>query len=239
MIEPKRIDINCPGYTVVADWYKGRDARRILLSLPGWTSSRKNYHDILSAIVTATGMSALVFDYSGHGDSPFEADETRLAQHFLEVIAVFDWLKKKHPTAQISVMGASYGGYLAAELVRYRDVEKLVLRVPAVYKPTDFYSLAKDIDRAWTNKIYRKDKPAMQQNPVIAAASQFKGKTLVVVHELDEQVPRETTDVYTKAFHADTYLAKGFTHSITSKTPKDDLLAYRRAIANWLLKKEH
>jgi predicted alpha/beta hydrolase len=88
MIEPKIIEIKCTGYSVKADWYETANTNEIILSLIGWTSNRKRYNDILSAICSKTGQSALVFDYSGHGDSPFDVSTTRPAQHFLEVIYV-------------------------------------------------------------------------------------------------------------------------------------------------------
>src|SRR5206468_9462352 len=125
---------------------EAKTTEQILLVLPGWTSTKAKQNDLVSHIVESTGISALVLEYSGHGDSPFDVMETRPAQHFLEVICAFDWLKSKYPTAHISVMGGSYGGYLATQLTKYRQFDNLVLRVPAIYQPVDFYTLNKDID---------------------------------------------------------------------------------------------
>lgn len=229
--------IDCAGYAVKADWYEGENTDEIVLSLIGWTSNRKKYSDILSSIVQNTGMSALVFDYSGHGDSPFDVEKTRPAQHFLEVICVFDWLKERYPNAKIVVMGTSYGGYLATQLTKYRDFYKLILRVPAIYKPEDFYTLNGEInsDAGWTAKdAFRRDTDALAKHPLLVRASSFKGKTLVIVHELDEQVPTETTDAYIAAFKAETYIAKGFPHS-TGDVPQSQKLEYQDAINEWLL----
>ncbi len=231
---PKTIKIACAGYSVVADVYSG-DKTNVLLALVGWTSNRKRYDDILTAIASQTHMTELVFDYSGHGDSPFDIETTRPAQHFLEVICVFDWLKDKYPKATMTVMGTSYGGFLATQLTKYRNFDKLVLRAPAIYKPEDFYSLPKDIDREWTDKVFRKDEKALARHPLLKRASNFKGKTLVVVHEEDELVPKQTTDAYTKAFGAEVYVAKGFTHSIYD-VPRPQIIEYQRNISNWLNK---
>lgn len=229
----KALQIQCAGYSVEADWYQGKNEDEILLSLIGWTSNRRKYKDILSAIVANTGMSALVFNYSGHGDSPFEVMETKPAQHFLEVICVFDWLKAHYPNAKIAVMGTSYGGYMAAQLTKYRSLDKLVLRAPAIYKPSDFYSLNKNIDRTWTDTVFRKDKEALKNHPLLARASGFAGKTLVVVHEKDIPVPKETTDAYIKAFNADVRVAKDFPHYI-GEMPRDEIVKYQNAIIDWL-----
>lgn len=237
-MEPKTFDIECTGYSVKADWYETDATDEIILSLIGWTSSRKKYNDILSAICAKTGKSALVFDYSGHGDSPFDVNTTRPAQHFLEVICAFDWLKEKYPNAKIAVMGTSYGGYLAVQLTKYRSFENLILRAPAIYKPSDFYTLngAINSDEGWAAKdAFRRDVESLSKHPLLARASNFKGKTLVVVHENDEQVPKETTDAYISAFKADVYAAKGFPHSMYDQ-PRENIIEYQGAISDWLNK---
>ena len=239
-MELKTFDIECTGYSVKADWYETDNTDEIILSLIGWTSNRKRYNDILSAICSKTGKSALVFDYSGHGDSPFDVNTTRPAQHFLEVICVFDWLKEKYPKAKITVMGTSYGGFLAVQLTKYRIFDNLILRVPAIYPPSDFYTLNERIntDEAWATKdAFRRDVEALAKHPLLGRASSFKGKTLVVVHENDEQVPKETTDAYVNAFNADVYVAKGFPHSIYNQT-REELAEYQSAISKWLNKWE-
>ncbi|HMT19460.1 MAG TPA: alpha/beta fold hydrolase [Candidatus Saccharibacteria bacterium] len=232
MTEIKTFDIECSGYAVKADWYATDNSNEIILSLIGWTSNRKRYSDILSAVCEKTGMSALVFDYSGHGDSPFDIQTTRAAQHFLEVIYVFDWLKDNYPNAKISVMGSSYGGFLATQLTKYREFDNLILRAPAIYKPSDFYTLRKKEDREST-LIFRRDVEALAKHPLLARASNFRGRTLVIVHENDEQVPKETTDAYISAFNAEKYLAKGFSHSIEDQ-PNEKLVEYENIISDWL-----
>lgn len=230
--------IDTAGYLVDADWYEGKNTDEIILSLIGWTSDRKRYSDILTALVQNTGMSALVFDYSGHGDSPFDVMKTRPAQHFLEVICVFDWLKEHYPNSKITLMGTSYGGYMATQLTKYREFEKLILRVPAIYKPEDFYTLNGQInsDKGWdAEAAFRKDSQALAKHPLLTRASEFKGKTLVVVHEDDEQVPKETTDAYIEAFKSEVYIAKGFPHSMHDM-PIRQVEDYQRAICDWLKK---
>lgn len=237
MTEVKTLKINCTGYAVVSDWYEGKNKDHILLSLIGWDSDRKRYSDILSAIVANTGVSAIVFDYSGHGDSPLPKKQTRPAQHFLEVICVYDWLKAKYPKAKITVMGTSYGGYLATQLTKYRAFSQLVLRAPAIYRPEDFYSLAPDIHNATSMRSFRSDANLIAKHPLLERASAFKGRTLVVVHENDEQVSAVTTDAYIRTFVADVQIAKGFPHSI-GEMPKEQIVKYQLAICDWL-KRDH
>lgn len=235
-LEPRTFNIECTGYSVTADWYETENTDEIILSLIGWSANRKNYNDILSAMCEKTGKSALVFDYSGHGDSQFDVNLTRPAQHFLEVICVFDWIKEKYPHAKVTVMGTSYGGYLAVQLTKYRAFENLILRVPAIYQPSEFYTLNGVInsEAGWAAKdAYRRNVEALKKHPLLARAASFAGKTLVVVHENDEQVPKETTDAYVSAFNADVYIAKDTPHSLFDQ-PREKIVEYQTILSDWL-----
>jgi esterase/lipase len=230
------------GYSFVADWYEGSSLSEVLLVLIGYDSTRTKQIALVSALVEKTGMSALVIDYSGHGDSPFAIDETRPAQHFLDAVCAYDWIKSTYPDSSISVIGASYGGYLASRLVSYRTVSKLVLRVPAIYEESEFYSLNRgrlkgnELNHIQANE-YRRNSELLIQNPLLKSAHDFKGKALVVIHENDDLVPIETTSAYVKAFGADTYLAKGFIHSINeSQISEDRFIEYQDYLSNWLQK---
>lgn len=234
------LKIQCPGYEIAADWYVGADPNKILVVLPGYSSSKARQKVHAEAMVQDTGTCALVVDFSGHGNSPFELRDTRPAQHFLELIYVFDWLKQKYPAATISVSGSSYGGFLAVQLTKYREFANLVLRAPAIYKPSAFYDLwSVRIDNEQTYNAqmreYRQDAEALSKHPLLGRASAFKGKVFVVVHENDEVVPRQTTDAYVKAFGADSFMAEGFSHTIDAAVQDPgQLQAYQDRIAAWL-----
>jgi pimeloyl-ACP methyl ester carboxylesterase len=232
----KTLQIPCTGYDVAADLYEGSKPDEILLSLHGWSADRKRYLSILDCVTASTGMSALAFDFSGHGDSPFKASDTRPAQHFLEVICVFDWIKSQFPDSRITVMGTSYGGYLATQLTKYRAFDKLILRAPAIYAPTDFYTLNGTINsdgNAEARDRFRKDVDALAKHPLLTRASSFKGKSLVIVHEYDELVPVQTTDAYIRAFNADVSVAAGLPHSLRN-VPLDQIASYQNVIIDWL-----
>ncbi len=228
----KKIEIDCVSYSIAADLYdNGRD--KIMLVLPGWTSTKASYETFVSYIVDETKMSALVIDYTGHGESPFDAMEIRPAQHFLEVIASFDWLSEHYPQAEISVIGTSYGGYMAVQLTKYRDFANLILRVPSILAPRSFYSLNKNINRE-QERLNRRDREFLNSHPLLSRASKFKGKTLVLWHELDDAVPKRTTDKYIEIFKADSYLAKGWQHSFNNEAPEQEQITYKKTITDWL-----
>lgn len=243
----KRFNIDCPGYAIAADWYEGNETN-IILVLPAYISSRARIKDIVQTICEGTGYAALVIDYSGHGDSPFELRDTRPAQHFLESVIAFDWLKDKYPDAKITVFGPSYGGFLATQLTKYRTFDRLILRVPGIYKPNSFYDLwAKRLDDPESyNKIilaYRSNESELIKHPLFGRASSFKGKTFVMVHDNDEIIPKATTNTFIKTFNAESYTQPGFIHNIGDSVNEDRvskkvLDAYKQKYINWLKKTE-
>src|SRR4051812_26199589 len=131
-MKPITTDIQCVSYAVKADIYEGNEDGAILLSLIGRTSKRtkQRYYDFLPRLSKELGITTIIFDYTGHGDSPFDIEELSPAQHFLEVITVFDWIKKNYPRREVFVIGSSYGGFLATQLTKYRKFDGLILRAP-------------------------------------------------------------------------------------------------------------
>ena len=236
-MNPKQITIPCLDYAIAADWYEGSNPTEILLTIVGYSSTKARNAEFIAEISKKTGMSSLALDLSGHGESPFELDDTKPAQHLLEVTAAFDWLRTKYPEAKISVMGTSYGGYMAAWLTRFRNFDKLVLRTPALYKPEDFYSPHSLIHKSNELVAYRKNTELIMRNALFLQESVFDGKVLLVVHGNDEDIPTETSDLYQDNFAAEIYLAEGFMHGFRDlRNPQESGEAYKTAIADWLQK---
>lgn len=233
-MSPGTTDIQCVGYAVKADIYEGSTDGAILLSLIGRTSKRtkQRYYDFLPRLSKELGITTVIFDYTGHGDSPFEIENLSPAQHFLEVVTVFDWIKEKYPNRKVLVIGSSYGGFLATQLTKYRKFDGLVLRAPAIYRPSDFYTPKKNEDREAT-QLFRCDADALAEHPLLARASSFEGKTLLVVHEKDELIPKETTDAYANALDSEVILVKGVTHSLDNVT-EQQVDEYNQKIIDWL-----
>jgi esterase/lipase len=235
-MKPMTVDIDCKGYAVKADIYHGNNDGAVLLSLIGRTSRRtkQRYYDFLPRLANDLGITSVIFDYTGHGDSPFDIEDLSPAQHFLEVITVFGWMKAKYPKRKFFVIGSSYGGFLATKLTKYRKFDGLILRAPAIYKPSAFYTLMKNEDRNGT-QVFRRDVEALAKHPLLTRASQFEGKVLLVVHENDEQIPKETTDAYANAFKQEVVLVKGITHSLDNVTTQQ-VDEYNQTIFNWFAK---
>lgn len=232
---PKQITIPCLGYSIAADWYENTSRKEILLTFVGYGSTKARNAEFNADILRRTGMSGLLVDLSGHGESPFELHDTKPAQHLLEVSIVFDWLSAEYHDAKINVMGTSYGGYMAAWLTRFRNFEKLILRTPALYKPEDFYTPHCLINKSDELAAYRKNTALIERNPLFLQDSIFNGETLLVIHGEDEDIPTETSDLYRRDFRAEIYFAAGFRHGYRDpRNPQAGLEPYNAAIASWL-----
>ena len=234
-------EIACTNYSIKADWYEGESTDNIILILMGFTSSRPRQTVFTEYMVNALASSALVIDYTGHGESPFDLKDTRPAQHVLEVIYAFEWIKTNYPNANITVVGNSYGSFLATHLTQYRSFENLILRAPAIYRPEalhDLWSVRFNDEERYRQSItkYRTNPDELRANPLLATTnSPFQGRTLVVVHEDDEVIPRQTSDAYVEAFGADSFIAEGFRHAVSqSGISEEELNSYHEQIARWL-----
>lgn len=239
----KSIKIPCTSYSIAADWYEGQGTQDVLLVLPGYTSSKARQQDFISAIKKASDVSVLAIDYSGHGESPFELKDTSPAQHALEAVYAYDWIKDHSDTVNISVAGSSYGGFIGAHLSKYREIKNLILRAPALYRPSDFYNLW--AARLQNEELYRSNierfrntDDVRMRSPILTQPSLIKGETLVVVHDKDEVIPVTTTNAYISAYDADSYVAADFTHAV-SKSPvtQAQLDEYYTYISRWLMKR--
>lgn len=232
----KQISIPITEYSIQADWHEGKSKQEILLTFVGFGSSKKSNGDFVAKVVADTGLSALVIDLSGHGESPFDVDETVPAQHLLEATKAYDWIKTNYPDSTVHVMGTSYGGFMAAYLTRFRAVQKLVLRTPAIYEPKDFYTQHQYIDKLQVRE-YRKNTEALKKHPLFLQEPIGQPSTLLVVHGEDKSVPTETTDIYKSEFAAETYIAEGFVHAFRDPShPQDGIMKYYEIITDWLLK---
>lgn len=229
----KQISIPCIDYSVLADLHEGQSMSRIILTFVGFGSSKKSNYDFMAKIVEMTGASALVVDLSGHGESPFDVNDTTPAQHLLEAVKVYDWITARYPSSDICVMGTSYGGCIAAYLTRFRRTKKLVLRTPAIYESSMFYTEHRHIDKILVRE-YRKNTKFVRQNPLFLQSAIGDVATLLIVHGKDESIPPQTTDVYEESFSAARYMAKDFAHAFRDPSnPQDTIADYYDVVASW------
>lgn len=236
------VDIQCITYTIKADTYQGSDDTKVIIVLHGYSSSKLRQQPHAKALAEQTGAHVVALDLSGHGNSPIELAITRPAQHLLEVVCTYDWVASQYPNAAISVSGSSYGGFLATSLAQYRTLDALMLRAPAMYPPQALYdpwSLRLADVEGYTKKAaaYRTNTELLAEHPLFHADILYQ-RALVMVHEHDEMVPRQTTDAYINALNADSFIAEGFKHNMNNGTTVTQMEAYHTRVADWFNNEE-
>jgi esterase/lipase len=110
-----------------------------VLCVHGWGGSQAQYL-ARAREIAALGCISLTFDLRGHATNEHRHEQVTREDNLRDVLAAYDELIGHHAvdTSAIAVVGSSYGGYLAAIMTTLRPVKWLALRVPALYKDTDW-----------------------------------------------------------------------------------------------------
>ncbi len=228
----KTIEIECNGVGLVTDLYEASVTKLVLLSLIGRTSNRKksHYQQLYSRIAKELNITSVIFDYSGHGDTPGNLDEIKPAQHIEESKTVFEWLATNYPDLPKVLVGSSYGGFIAATLASEYRIDAIIFRAPAIYE-------SQDVDVARMNQsdnTYRlRRDPEMLDSHYLLANAKQDVPALVIAHEHDVQIPIQTTDAYAKAFNAELVTIKDIPHSLDG-VDQNKISEYNQVIFDWL-----
>jgi len=83
----------------------------------------------------ALGYSSVRFNYRGIGNSKGES-RSNLHGEVADTEAILAWTRENNPETNITIVGFSYGGYVAAAVTNRRsDIDKLLLVAPAAHYP--------------------------------------------------------------------------------------------------------
>ena len=191
-----------------------------VLFVHGWGGCQQRDLDRARQIA-ALGCICLTFDMRGHVRTEAMRQSVTRGQNLRDVLAAYDHLAHQphvDPEA-ILVVGASYGGYLAAILSSLRTVQWLALRVPALYMDSDWDTPKRALDRKALH-AYRSRVLDPDDNRALRACQAFRGDVLIVESEHDRLVPPQTIVSYRDAFcrvHSLTYrLVDGADHALSS-----------------------
>jgi pimeloyl-ACP methyl ester carboxylesterase len=147
-------------------------------------------------------------NYRGYGGSTGSPSEVAL---FSDALAVYDWVHEKHPN--ISVVGRSLGSGVATYLASARKVDRLVLVTP--YDSIE--NVAKKRFPIFPISLLLKDK--FNSLPRVRSIT---AKTLVILAENDEVIPRENSDALIAQFPSDQVAIKvihGTAHNSIGLSP--------------------
>jgi pimeloyl-ACP methyl ester carboxylesterase len=208
---------------------------RGVLFVHGWGGDQQQYvaraHEL-----AALGCVCLTFDLRGHAQTQARHDVVSREDGMRDILAAYDFLAGQHnvDSDSIAVVGSSYGGYLAALLTALRPVRWLALRVPALYKDSEWSLPKLRLKSEQDLEKYRLQPVSPNESKALRACHAFTGDVLIVESEHDTVIPHQVVVNYREACisaRSLTYrLIEGADHGLSSEAWKS---AYTQLLVNW------
>ena len=167
-----------------------------VLFIHGWSSNESGYRTRAESLVRL-GYICLTFDLIGHGHSSGSIETVTLKENIDAAVAAYDFLASQEGVDNntISIVGTSYGGYLAAILPSKREVKSLVLRVPAIYEDE---RTAKTKDSKKSMHL-ASEQARPRDNLALNSISGFGKRILLIEAENDQVIPHYIIELIIKA----------------------------------------
>ena len=175
---------------------------KAVLFIHGWMGDQDS--QILRALPAAeNGYICLTFSLSGHGKSAGSIERLTRRNYLDDVISAYDFLKsqKEVDADNITVVSASFGGYLAALLSHERKARALLLRVPANYPDEGFDTLPQfSYVRNNANAHVWKQSPLKYtETRALQAVHDYPRNIFIVESGRDAVIPHQTVQNYVDA----------------------------------------
>jgi len=206
-----------------------------VLFVHGWGGDQRQYlaraHE-----VAGLGCVCLTFDLRGHAQTQAQHESVSREESLRDVLAAYDFLAAQHnvDSDSIAVIGSSYGGYLAALLTTLRPVKWLALRVPALYKDSEWDLPKLKLRTEQDLAKYRLQPVGPEDSNALRACHAFKGDVLLVESEHDTVIPHQVIVNYREACKSArslTYrLLEGADHGLSDEAMQ---VAYRDLLVKW------
>ncbi|WP_151636199.1 alpha/beta hydrolase family protein [Noviherbaspirillum aerium] len=207
-----------------------------VLFVHGWGGSQEQYL-ARAREIAALGCICLTFDLRGHAGTQPLQDTVSRENSLHDVLAAYDVLASQRdvdPDA-IAVVGSSYGGYLAAILTSMRPVKWLALRVPALYRDSNWEMPKRELHKGQDLGTYRQTLVPAEENRALRACADFRGDVLIVESELDRIIPHAVISSYLDACaepRSLTYrVIKGADHGLSEQNSQR---AYTALLVSWM-----
>jgi len=210
-----------------------------LIFVHGWKSNQQG--NVQRAIeISKLGFTCLTLDLRGHGQSAGTIDQFSRQDHLEDIKTAYKYLAdlKEVDPKKIGIVGSSYGGYLSAVAVNYLHLNRLILRVPALYFDQGF-----DIP---TDKLIKENPQAFTSSDLTAenclalkGVANFPGEILLIESEKDEVISHPVIENYLKVIKDKknlTYeIMKGAGHHFWNNPEFDEV--YLNIVKKWLEEK--
>ena len=206
-----------------------------VLFVHGWGGDQRQYV-ARARELAALGCVCLAFDLRGHAQTRSQHESVSREDSMRDILAAYDFLaaQRNVDSDSIAVVGSSYGGYLAALLTALRPVKWLALRVPALYKDSEWGLPKQRLRSEQDLEKYRLLPVSPEDSRALRACTAFTGDVLVVESEHDSIIPHQVIVNYREACisaRSLTYrLIEGADHGLSNEAWQR---CYTLLLVNW------
>lgn len=198
-----------------------------VIFIPGWTSDETGYKPRAEALIKL-GYICLTISLRGHGESFGKMEDFSRKDHIQDAVAAYDFLAKQKELDinSISVVGASYGGYIGALLAEKRDIHNLAMRAPALYLNSDFDMHTSDLVQD-EESFFQNIEP--EQDNFALAGVQKTSRVLLIESQYDHIIPHKIFELYiqvinkTKLTHV---VIKDANHQLSEEKWKQEFIEH-------------
>lgn len=144
------------------------------------------------------GYTSLTFDLRGMGVSEGDASVLSRADFLKDCIAAYDALVTWGGVGSVSVVGSSFGSYMACLLTGSRPIKRLVLRVPANY-PNEGYDTCQAVLSDRLDAVGLAAERPVGSTYALDLLRAFSGQVLIVQSGNDKIIHPETVKSFADA----------------------------------------
>lgn len=194
-----------------------------VLFVHGLGSDRSTNIERAHALTAAHGVTCVAIDMRGHGSSSGRLSEVTPQQNLADVVAGYDALAEQPglDPARLGLCGASYGAFLSVLASAERDVARLLLRAPALYR-----------DDVVASALGRRRLGDSESAPTFVSALRgCPAAAMLVESELDEVIPHTVVQTYLAARPDMAHVVlPGASHALTDPSWR---AAYERIVVDF------